>query len=92
MNSNEEVFQMSDFFRILGNTTRLKILIMLVKKEYSVNELAQSLNISQSSVSHQLKILNSNKMVAKTRNGKMIYYKINDVFKDFIEISLNFFQ
>lgn len=47
MNSNEEVFQMSDFFRILGNTTRLKILIMLVKKEYSVNELAQSLNISQ---------------------------------------------
>ena len=75
MNSNEEVFQMSDFFRILGDTTRLKILIMLVKKEYSVNELTQSLNISQSSVSPQLKILNSNKMVAKKRNGKMIYYK-----------------
>ena len=92
MNSNEEVFQMSDFFRILGDTTRLKILIMLVKKEYSVNELTQSLNISQSSVSHQLKILNSNKMVAKKRNGKMIYYKINDVFKDYIEINLSFFQ
>ena len=51
MNSNEEVFQISDFFRIHGNTTRLKILIMPEKKEYSVNELAQSLNISQSSVS-----------------------------------------
>lgn len=40
MNSNEEIFQISDFFRILENTTRLKILIMLEKKEYSVNELA----------------------------------------------------
>jgi len=76
---NEEVlYDIADFFKVLGESTRLKILYALLKSEVCVGELSESLCVSQSSVSHQLRILRQNDLVKFRKQGKAVYYSLDD--------------
>ena len=74
----EKLYDLADLFRIFGDTTRIKILYILRNQELCVNDLAQSLNMTQSAVSHQLKILRQSKLVRNRREGKSLFYSLND--------------
>lgn len=75
---DKELYFLSEFFKALGTPTRLRILFLLMEGEACVSELADKLQISQSSVSHQLNLLKSNKLVRKRRKGKLIFYALVD--------------
>ena len=76
---NEEIlYDIADFFKVLGESTRLKILYALLKNEVCVGELSESLKISQSSVSHQLRILRQNDLVKFRKQGKTVFYSLDD--------------
>ena len=74
----EKLYDLADLFRIFGDTTRIKILYILRNQELCVNDLAKSLNMTQSAVSHQLKILRQSKLVRNRREGKSLFYSLND--------------
>ena len=74
----EKLYDLADLFRIFGDTTRIKILYILRNQELCVNDLTQSLNMTQSAVSHQLKILRQSKLVRNRREGKSLFYSLND--------------
>ena len=74
----EVLYDIADFFKVLGESTRLKILYALLKNEVCVGELSESLNISQSSVSHQLRILRQNDLVKFRKQGKTVFYSLDD--------------
>lgn len=74
----ETLYDLADLFKIFGDTTRIKILYTLRKQELCVNELAQSLAMTPSAVSHQLKILRQSKLVKNRREGKSLFYSLND--------------
>lgn len=76
--NEENIYDISDFFKILGDSTRLKILCALDNNELTVSELSTKLDMTISAVSHQLKILKSNKIVKFKRDGKNIYYLLDD--------------
>ena len=85
----EDIIALSDFFKVMGDGTRLKILIALINGEFCVSELADILNMSQSAVSHQLKVLRTAKLVKAHKNGKNVYYALNDSHvKDIFEKAL----
>ena len=69
---------MSQFFTMLSDPTRLKIVIVLKDNELCVHEIATAIGLSISAVSHQLRLLKATKMVKNRRNGKMIYYSLDD--------------
>lgn len=76
---NEEfIYDLSDFFKLFGDSTRLKILFALMNRELCVNDLSQELAMSQSSISHQLKILRQNKIVKNQKIGKQVFYSLDD--------------
>ncbi|ACJ75985.1 ArsR family transcriptional regulator [Thermosipho africanus H17ap60334] len=75
---DESIYQLSEFFKILSDQTRLKILIALSKKECSVSELQEFLNTTQSTVSHQLRILRQTNLVKYSKVGRRVYYKLYD--------------
>jgi len=74
----EVLYDIADFFKVLGESTRLKILYALLKNEVCVGELSESLGISQSSVSHQLRILRQNDLVRFRKQGKTVFYSLDD--------------
>ena len=76
--NKEELRLAADFFKVMGDETRLKILVTLLNKELCVNEIAECIEMSQSSVSHQLKTLRISKLIKSRREGKMIYYSLDD--------------
>ena len=63
---------------MLGNPTRIRILLLLMEQDANVSDLAERLGMTQSAVSHQLNLLKSNKMVRRRRDGKMIFYTLVD--------------
>ncbi len=69
---------MAQFFGMLSDPTRLKIVIVLKKEELCVHEIADTIDLSISAVSHQLRLLKTAKMVKYRRNGKMVYYSLDD--------------
>lgn len=78
--------KIAEFYKALGDETRLKILQMLSEQEMCVCEIIDRLDISQPAVSHHLKILRQAGLVTDSRDGKWIYYSLNDaVFKDVFE-------
>ena len=70
--------KLADFYSIFSDGTRLKIITALLLKEMCVNDLSKILNINQTTISHQLKILKSNGAVTTTRQSKYIFYKVNN--------------
>ncbi len=78
MPEDEYLYDLSELFRIFGDSTRIKILYALFDTELCVGDIAAILNLSQSSVSHQLRILKDSKLVKFRRDGKSMYYSLDD--------------
>lgn len=74
----ETLFVVSQLFKALGDPTRIRILNLLCCEEYAVNDIAESLNLSQSTVSHQLRFLKNLRLVKFRREGTTIYYSSDD--------------
>lgn len=74
----ETLFVVSQTFKALSDPTRIRILNLLCCEEYAVNELAESLNLSQSTVSHQLRFLKNLRLVKFRREGTTMYYCSDD--------------
>ncbi len=70
--------ELSLFFKVFGDETRLKIIIALSEKELCVQHLSDRIEISQSAVSHQLRILKQNKIVKYRKLGKQVFYSLDD--------------
>ena len=78
MPDNHIVDDLAELFKTFGEGTRIKILFCLSKEEMCVSEIANIISMSQSTVSHQLKILKQSKLVKGTREGKSIIYALAD--------------
>ena len=74
----KDLYILTEFFKMLGNPTRIHILLLLMEQEATVSSLAEQLGMTQSAVSHQLSLLKSNKLVKRRRDGKMIFYTLVD--------------
>lgn len=70
--------EMGELFKVFGDPTRLKILYILFEKEVCVCDIAKIINMQQSAVSHQLRVLKSSNLVKYRREGKTIYYSLSD--------------
>ena len=74
----EKLFDLAEFFKIFADTTRIKILYVLMCSEMCVYDLAQLLQMTQSAISHQLRILKQMDLVKNRREGKSIFYSLAD--------------
>lgn len=84
--SDEEAQLVAETFKLLGDTTRLKILHALSKRELCVCDIAAVVQMGQSAVSHQLRLLRSARLVKYRKEGKMVWYSLDD---DHIDLLLN---
>ena len=75
---DEVLYDLAELFKVFGDSTRIKILYSLFETELCVYDIARLLNLSQSSVSHQLRILKNSKLVKFRREGKSIFYSLDD--------------
>lgn len=78
MLDEETFFKLSSLFKVLGDYTRIKLIYALFKKELCVYDIAEVLNMSQSAISHQLRILKSARLVKFRKEGKQVYYSLDD--------------
>lgn len=74
----EALYDLAEAFKVFGDTTRIKILYTLFKSEMCVCDIAEILNMTQSAISHQLKVLKQAKLVRNRRDGKQIIYSLDD--------------
>ena len=74
----EELEILAEFFRSFGDMTRLRIMNVLARGEICVGDLTAALDMTQSAVSHQLKVLKTSRMVKSRRDGKQILYSLDD--------------
>lgn len=74
-----EYYELGELFKVFGDATRLKIIKTLIEqKELCVNHLAETLNMSHSSISHQLRVLRQNNLVKYFKKGKNVFYSLSD--------------
>lgn len=73
-----ELYNLAELFKVFGDSTRIRILYVLFEAEVCVCDLAQALNMTQSAISHQLKILKQNRLVKSRREGKSVFYSLAD--------------
>lgn len=78
MPEEEILYDLADLFKIFGDTTRIKILYVLLESEMCVCDIAKLLNMTQSAISHQLKVLKQSKLIKYRREGKTIFYSLSD--------------
>lgn len=76
--SESMIYDIADFFKMFADSTRVKIMMALGSREIAVCEIATTLNMSVSAVSHQLRSLRTAKLVKSRRDGKNIYYSLDD--------------
>lgn len=74
----DKIIDLSELFKIFGDSTRIKIINILINEELCVNEISEKTNVSQSAVSHQLRILKGSKLVKYRKKGNLIYYSLAD--------------
>lgn len=74
----DEMYDLAELFKVFGDSTRMKILFALFEEAICVCDLAESLRMTQSAVSHQLKILKQAKLVRARREGKQVIYSLAD--------------
>ena len=74
----KDLYILTEFFKMLGNPTRIHILLLLMEQDGCVSSLAEQLGMTQSAVSHQLNLLKMGKLVKRRRDGKMIFYTLVD--------------
>jgi len=86
----DDIVDISDIFKILGDPTRLRIVAALRIRELCVGDLSALMEISLSGVSHQLRLLKKARIVRTRREGKMIYYSLDDThIESLLDIALN---
>lgn len=73
-----EIQSLADIFKILGDPTRIKIIYALTKKELCVCDIATVLTMSSSAISHQLRVLRAARLVKHRKDGKIVYYSLDD--------------
>ena len=78
MPADELLQDLGDLFKVFGDTTRIKIMYALYEDEMCVCAIADLLKMTQSAISHQLKVLKAANLVASRREGKTIYYRLAD--------------
>ena len=78
MPNEENIQKLADFYKVFGDVTRVKILCVLFQSELCVCDLAEVLGMTQSAVSHQLRVLKQAKLVKNRRDGKIVYYSLAD--------------
>ena len=75
---DEVLSDLADLFKIFGDSTRIKILYALLRSELCVCDIAQLLGLTQSAVSHQLRVLKANRLVKPRKDGKTVFYSLAD--------------
>lgn len=78
MLSEETVFKLAEIFKVLGDPTRVKMLDVLAKREMCVCDLAKTLQMGQSAISHQLRVLRGARLVKYRKEGKVAWYSLDD--------------
>ncbi|MDD6481821.1 MAG: metalloregulator ArsR/SmtB family transcription factor [Lachnospiraceae bacterium] len=78
MPEETELYDLAELFKVFGDSTRIRILFVLFEAEVCVCDLAEALHMTQSAISHQLRILKQNKLVKNRREGKSIFYSLAD--------------
>lgn len=78
MPSDEVIFDVAELFKVFGDSTRMKIICALLKEELCVCDIAAIANTTQSAVSHQLRVLKQAKLVKYRKEGKIVYYSLDD--------------
>ena len=86
----EVLFELADLFKVFGDSTRLRVMVTISDAEMAVSDIADSLQMEQSTISHQLRVLRQNKLVRVRREGKQMYYTLDDDHvKKIIEMGLD---
>jgi DNA-binding transcriptional ArsR family regulator len=75
---DEHIYEIATFFKVFGDSTRLKILFLLQHGELPVLSIAHFLDMQQSTISQQLKLLKASRLVHSRKEGRSIYYRLND--------------
>lgn len=78
MPAETQLYDLAELFKIFGDTTRIKILYVLFQSEMCVCDIAQLLNMGQSAISHQLRLLKQAKLIKSRRDGKTMFYSLAD--------------
>ncbi len=78
MPPDEMLYDLAELFKVFGDSTRIKILYALFEEELCVCDIAQLLGITQTAVSHQLRVLKTNKLVKARKDGKNVFYSLAD--------------
>ncbi|RDU23346.1 ArsR/SmtB family transcription factor [Anaerosacchariphilus polymeriproducens] len=78
MPDDEEIYFLAELYKVFADPTRIKIMYVLTKGEMCVRDIAQILNMTQSSISHQLRVLKQSRLVKFKREGKVIFYSLAD--------------
>ena len=76
--ADEVLYDLAELFKLFGDSTRIKILYALLNADMSVGEIAKALSMTQSSISHQLRVLKQSRLVRFRREGKNIVYSLAD--------------
>ena len=78
MPEETELYDLAELFKVFGDSTRIRILYVLFESEACVCDIATALNMNQSAISHQLRILKQNRLVSCRRDGKSVIYSLAD--------------
>ena len=74
----EDMYDLAELFKVFGDSTRIRILYVLFESEACVCDIANALNMQQSAISHQLRILKQSRLVTSRRDGKSVIYSLAD--------------
>lgn len=78
MPKEEMLYDLAELFKVFGDTTRIKILYALFSNEMCVCDIASLLNMTHSAISHQLRVLKQARLVKFRKEGKVVYYSLDD--------------
>ncbi len=78
MPDEESLYDLAELFKVFGDSTRIRILYVLFESDVCVADIAEALNMTQSAISHQLRILKQAKLVSARRDGKSVIYSLAD--------------
>lgn len=78
MPDEENLYDLAELFKVFGDSTRIKILCALVEAELCVCDIAALLNMTQSAISHQLRVLKQTRLVKYRKEGKIVFYSLED--------------
>ncbi len=78
MPTESEAYDLAELFKVFGDSTRIRILLVLFEEEVCVCDISEALNMTDSAISHQLRILKQNKLVKSRRVGKSVFYSLAD--------------